>query len=387
MIPAVKLDVSGERFKVVYHVFGNEKEARESAEDICIEQTVEFPHELIADDDIRGHVFGQIVSFTNIAGTLRRRGSLWKVVISYAIEVTGFELTQLINVIFGNISIKPGIRLHKLELPDTLLRHFKGPRFGRQYLREIVGAEQRALLCTALKPMGLSAKQLADLAYQFALGGVDFIKDDHGLANQPFARFRERVERCSEAVAKANAQTGLRCQYVPSLSSRSESIIDDARFAKQQNAGGLLVAPGLVGFDLMRQIADDDTIALPIFSHPSFIGSYAVSPDSGISHYVLFGQLMRLAGADVTIYPNYGGRFSFSKKDCLSILHASEVAMSHIKVIFPAPAGGMHPDRVPEMLNFYGNDLMFLIGGALHKTGPELVENCRKFREEVEAVS
>ena len=34
---------SSERFSVTYRLFGSEKEARAKAEDICIEQTVEFP--------------------------------------------------------------------------------------------------------------------------------------------------------------------------------------------------------------------------------------------------------------------------------------------------------------------------------------------------------
>ena len=34
---------SGERFSVTYRIFGSEKDARAKAEDICIEQTVEFP--------------------------------------------------------------------------------------------------------------------------------------------------------------------------------------------------------------------------------------------------------------------------------------------------------------------------------------------------------
>jgi hypothetical protein len=34
---------SGDRFFVAYRIAGTEKEARAKAEDICIEQTVEFP--------------------------------------------------------------------------------------------------------------------------------------------------------------------------------------------------------------------------------------------------------------------------------------------------------------------------------------------------------
>jgi ribulose-bisphosphate carboxylase large chain len=58
----VSIDLSGERFKVIYRLKGSEKEARSKAEDICIEQTIEFPAELVKGGDIRDHIFGRIES-------------------------------------------------------------------------------------------------------------------------------------------------------------------------------------------------------------------------------------------------------------------------------------------------------------------------------------
>ena len=54
---------SGDRFSVTYRLFGTEKEARSKAEDICIEQTVEFPADEVPEGVIRDHVFGRIESF------------------------------------------------------------------------------------------------------------------------------------------------------------------------------------------------------------------------------------------------------------------------------------------------------------------------------------
>ena len=374
------LGLSQDRFDVVYHLRGDRTQIDQMAQDITVEQTIEFPADLIdCDDDISQQIVGRIES------TEKLSEELWSVVISFAVEVTGFTLPQLMNVVFGNISIKPDIRVARLEnLPESLLRHFKGPRFGVSGLRNLVGEAKRALLCTALKPMGLSSKQLAQQAYEFAMGGMDFIKDDHGLANQPFSPFRERVEQCAQAVARANQKTGFNCRYVPSLSSAYETFLDDARFAKQCDVGGLLIAPGLVGFDAMRMIADNDSIALPVLGHPSFVGSYAISANNGLSHSVLFGQLMRLAGADTSIFPNYGGRFSFSKGECRAIADATGSDMAHIKTNLPSPGGGMTLDRVPELLDFYGNDIMLLIGGALHRGTHGLVKTCIEFREMVE---
>jgi ribulose-bisphosphate carboxylase large chain len=146
----VSIDLSGERFRVVYHLSGSETAARAQAEDLCVEQTIEFPADLVKGGDIRDHILGRIESL------LPLEGERWEAMISFAIEITGFELTQLLNVVFGNFSLKPGVRVERLELPESLLSYFKGPRFGVSGLRDLLSVPQRPLFCTALKPMGLS---------------------------------------------------------------------------------------------------------------------------------------------------------------------------------------------------------------------------------------
>ncbi len=379
IFPETSLTVSGERFTVGYRLLAdNEAEARTTARGICLEQTVEVPAELLADDDIRGHVVGRIETL-GAAGLGR-----FDVAISYAVESAAGELTQLLNVIFGNTAMQPGIRVLHLDLPASLLQHFSGPRFGRDGLRALLGVSTRPLLGTALKPMGLPALALADLAHKLALGGIDIIKEDHGLTDQPFAPFAERVQRCAEAVARANRQTGCRSLYIPNITAPSDQIVDRARKAKDWGAGGIMVAPGLVGWDTMRVLAQDDALALPILSHPAWLGTFAMSPDHGIAHRVIYGQLPRMAGADGTIFVNYGGRFSFSPADCRSIVEAAGQDLDSLKSIFPIPAGGMDLGRLPEMAEFYGTEAVFLIAGGLYAHGPDLVKSCRQFRRMVE---
>lgn len=370
---------SGDRFSVTYRLTGSEKDARARAEDICIEQTVEFPADEVPEGIIRDHVFGRIELFEPWGH------ESFKAIISYAVEIAAGELTQFLNIVFGNSSIKPGIRVEHLDLPEALLRCFKGPRFGREGLRNLLNIPKRPLLSTAIKPMGLSSQELADLAYQFARGGMDIIKDDHGLSNQCCSPFEERVKRCADAVQRAGAETGQRTIYVANITAPHSEVMKRARMAKDAGAGGLMVAPGLIGFDLMRELTDDDSIALPVLTHPALQGSFVTS-SHGMSHGVIFGQLARLAGADATIFPNFSGRFSFSREECREIARATSDPLGHLKSIFPAPGGGMGLDRIPEMLETYGRDLIFLIGGGLFKHGPDLVENCRYFRTMVERI-
>ncbi len=92
----------------------------------------------------------------------------------------------------------------------------------------------------------------------------------------------------------------------------------------------------------------------------------------------------RLAGADATIYPNVGGRFGFTVDECLGIVRGAEMTMGALKPIFPTPGGGMSLDRVPEMLEVYGRDVILLIGGGLMTPGADLAATCRRFRALIE---
>ena len=382
IFPETRLDLSGERFRVHYRlVAANQDEARAKALGICLEQTVEVPAELLTADDIRAQVVGRVESLEPVAP--ERYG----VVISYAIETTAFELTQLLNVVFGNTAMQPGIRVVHLDLPDSLRRCFPGPRFGIEGIRALLGgASDRPLLCTALKPMGLGSRDLASLAYQIALGGIDLIKEDHGLTDQPFAPFAERVAACAAAIAKANRETGYRCLYVPNITAAADRIVARAYEAKRLGAGGVMVAPGLAGWDTIRLLAADDGLALPILSHPAWLGTFVLDADQGVAHHVIYGQLPRLAGADATIFVNYGGRFSYSQDDCRGIVAGAQGDMGHMRAIFPIPSGGMDLSRLPEMHRFYGRQAIFLIAGGLYAHGPDLVESAREFRRAVEGL-
>jgi ribulose-bisphosphate carboxylase large chain len=379
-LPSPSVWLCGDRFNVVYRIEGTESAAREKALSICIEQTVEFPVHLVPAGDIRDQIVGHLETFGAAS-----EGS-YEAVISYAIETTGLELTQLLNVAYGNTSLQPGIRVERLEPCDSLLRQFQGPRFGRSGLRRLLGVPRRPILCTALKPMGLSCRMLAELAYQFALGGIDVIKDDHGLVDQSFAPFQERVERCAEAVARANAETGTQCVYVPNVTGPAAHVLDRARFARDCGAGGVLIAPGLAGFDIMRQLADDSELGLPVVCHPALLGSFVTRPREGISHYALFGQIMRLAGADAVIFPNYGGRFAFSRDDCLQIVAGATAAMGDIQASLPAAAGGIDLESIPNVLATYGREIMLLVGGGLHGWGVDIQEACREMHAMVDGL-
>lgn len=372
-IPATNVAVSGERLVATYVLSAAADRARAVAEAITVEQTIEFPLDLVADDDIRRQVVGRIETVDEIGPRATR------VDISYAAETIGRELPQLLNVLFGNVSLFPGVRLVDLKLPPDLLSAFRGPRFGVAGLRTALGVRSRPFVASALKPMGLGPEALARIAATLARAGIDIVKDDHGLANQPFAEYRERVRRCAEAVRRANEETGGHCVYLPSLNAPAAELKERVRIALDAGVGGFLVLPGLCGFDTMRALAEETQ--LPVMAHPSFLGANVTHDGSGVAHGVLFGTLMRLGGADITIFPGYGGRFTFDRATCRSIADAARAPLGDIRPILPAPAGGTSLERVAELVEFYGPDTVLLIGGDLHRG--DLLENARRLRAAV----
>ncbi|KXX64417.1 RuBisCO large subunit C-terminal-like domain-containing protein [Marichromatium gracile] len=371
MQDSTRLALSGERLTATYHLRASAAEAEARARAICVEQTVEFPPELIAEAAIHDQVIGEVRALRPLAP------GRFELVVAYPVEAAGGELTQLINLLFGNISIQPGVRLVDLELPPGLAAGYRGPRFGREGLRACCGDPARPLLCTALKPMGRSPAELAELAYRLACGGIDLIKDDHGLTDQSFCRFEPRVRLCAEAVARANRECGGHTRYLPNVTAPAGELRARAQLARAAGAGGLLVCPGLVGFDAMRALADDDTLGLPILAHPAFQGAHCANPDGGLAHGVLYGLFNRLAGADATIFPSWGGRFAYTAEECRALVAGASRPFAGLRPILPVPAGGMRLDRVGELLEFYGRDAILLIGGDLHRG--DLSANCARF--------
>lgn len=372
-IKSPSIHTGDDRIIVTYQLHGNPDEAPKRAAEICVEQTIEFPKDLVDDGDIHTKIIGRIEEYS-LAGTETTR-----VNISYAWDLCANELTQLMNVIYGNISIQPGIKVVNLQLPTISKEIFPGPSYGIEGIRSIHQVHDRPFLATALKPMGLDTKSLSKMAYELALGGIDIIKDDHGLSNQHFAPFTERVKYCCEAVQNANSKTGLNCGYYPNITSPFATFVENAFFAQENGASGLLISPGLMGWDAVSWLRHNG-VKLPAMSHPTFHGTYIVDPKIGFSHGVHYGSLMRLAGYDSSVFPYQGGRFSFTHDECQEIMTGCLEQFSKYPPILPAPGGGMKLERIDEIIRFFGLDCILLIGGDLHRTG-DLTETMNMFHQ------
>jgi ribulose-bisphosphate carboxylase large chain len=333
------------------------EDALAKAKDIALEQTAEMPAHTVP-TDLR--IVGEVESVERLAD------QRWRAVITYRPEIVGEDLSQLLNLLFGNVSLKAGILVTDVDIPRAFLSWCPGPALGIAGLRSLCGTPRRPLLCTSIKPMGLSAQRLADLVYRFARGGVDILKDDHGLTNQRTAPFKERVARCQEAVARANAETGGRGLYFPHVTAGPRALAERVAAARDAGCRGVMIHPMLAGLDAVRELAA--TSGLAILVHPTMTGAF-FHPDHGIRPEVLLGRLYRLAGADGVIYPNTGGRFPWGEDTCRAINDRLRASWNGVRPAFPVAGGGVDAARVPEWTERYGMDTIFLVGSSLYAQG------------------
>jgi S-methyl-5-thioribulose 1-phosphate isomerase len=345
------------------------------SEALLLEQSVELPRAIAARDAwVAAHILGRVADIRSVDD------GRFAVTLAQPLATVGGDPAQLLNVLFGNSSLQPDVVLADVSIPDAAFDWLPGPRHGIDGWRALAGVGGRPLLATALKPMGLGPKQLATLCGTFARGGIDVVKDDHGLADHPFCPFEARVEACLRAMEDAARDTGRRAVYVPNLIGTPERVVRQYEYARQAGARAVMLSPMLVGMPLLHELASTPGF-LPILAHPAFGGVLRAAEPA------LFGRLFRWFGADAVIFPHAGGRFSYSAETCRALARALRRPETHAQPSLPVPAGGIRLERLRELLDFYGRDCMLLIGGSLYEAGDGLLERTRELVARVTQVA
>jgi ribulose-bisphosphate carboxylase large chain len=349
--------------RVTYHVTAPTKSDLDArVESLLLEQTVELPRAALRDKFVLENIVGRLVSLDAIGAENHRA------IIDFPIIATADDPAQFLNVLFGNSSIQEHVLLADFALPSDWpgrQNALPGPKFGTAGLRKIVNVPERAITSTALKPIGLTTERLAQLCGLFAQGGIDVIKDDHGLANHRFHPFRDRVRACQKAVVEANRASGRRSIYVPNLIGTPATVLEQLKFAQDEGVGAVMVAPMLLGLPFLAEIVARHA-TVPVIGHPSFGGATRTAPE------LLYGKLFPLYGADATIFANFGGRFAYSRETCGKLARAlTRPEISGLISSLPMPAGGIKYHQVADVLSFYGREVVLLIGGGLYEAGDD----------------
>lgn len=359
-----------DRFTVTYHVRAAAADIEARAQGIAVEQSVEMPLAAIDDETVLTDIVGAVEGIDDLGG------GQFAVRIGLATATVGQDAGQLLNMAFGNTSLHDDVVLRDIAVPDSLVRLLGGPRHGIAGLRSRLGVADRALTGSALKPQGLPADKLAGLAEQLACGGVDFIKDDHGLADQDYSRFVDRITACAAGVARGARASGHATRYIPSLTGNLDQMRAGIALARSVGLDCAMLAPMVCGFPTMQALVRENP-DMAFFAHPSLGGAARIAPE------LLIGGLFRLMGADAVIFPSFGGRFGYSPETCRTLARNARRSDDAMIGALPVPAGGMTLARTKEILDFYGRNTMLLIGGNLLMARERIAEETGRFARAV----
>ena len=258
-------------------------------------------------------------------------------------------------------------RLLDFRLSPGMLKHFPGPRFGPDGTREWLGAGPDELLIgTIVKPTaGLTPAEVADICYQSALGGVRFIKDDEKMLNPAYCPLAERVRLVSQALKRAEDETGHRVLYAPHITTTPEHLLDNAQIALDNGATALMVNFFAAGFSSLETLRGQVDPGVPIYAHCGGKEAFGRAPGQGVDPVVV-ARFARLLGGDYFRVSTLGGYLVGAQpKEVQALAQVMSEPMTNIKPMMPAVSGGLNSRTLASNLQVFGTDALMLAGTGI----------------------
>lgn len=333
-----------------------------AAQAIAEEQTTGTWTEISTREEYVHYLDGQVEGLTPSGGG-------YQVSIRYPVEI--FEpgnIPQYLSVVAGNLfglSRIAAVRLLDVEFPKELIP-FKGPQYGIDGIRKIVGTTDRPHIGTIIKPkVGLTPEDTAAVAYEAAIGGVDLIKDDETLTDQKFCPIAKRLPLIMEQMDRVKSQTGRTVLYAVNISTAGDKILERAEQAKEMGANMLMIDVIVCGFDAIRVIAEDPSINLPLHIHRTMHAAITRNREHGIAMRP-FCRLVRMLGGDQLHTGTVSGKMDHDMQELIGDNRTLTHPWHGINTVFPVASGGLHPGGVEAEIRALGSDLILQAGGGIH---------------------
>ena len=306
--------------------------------------------------------------------------------IAFPVVNIGPQIPMLLTAVIGNISMAGKLKLVDLRLPSSYLEGFQGPKFGIEGVRQALGVPERPLLNNMIKPCtGYSPEVGLELFRAAAMGGCDIVKDDELLADASFNRVAARARLYMQAEKEVFEATGEHTLYAVNVSDEIPRVFENAHRAVELGCNAIMVNYLAVGLPVLRALAEDPALDVPILAHMDLAGALYASPDHGISSHLVLGKLPRLAGADIVVFPAPYGKAPFLPGKFRAVAANLSFPMGKIRPAFPMPSGGITPAMVPQVIRDLGPDIVIGSGGGIHAHPAGPAAGARAFRQAIDA--
>lgn len=311
-----------------------------------------------------------------------------KVKIAYPLAL--FEpgnIPQILSSVAGNIfgmkSVR-NLRLVDMHIPKGLAKAFKGPKFGIQGVRNILGVRERPLVGTIVKPkLGLETEDHAEVAYKAWVGGCDIVKDDENLSNQGFNPFLKRILKTLERRKRAEEETGEKKVYMPNVTAETEEMLRRMKFVEDNGGRYAMIDLITCGFSSLQTLRERD-FNLVLHAHRAMHAAFTRNKKHGISMMVV-AKLARLAGVDQIHVGTVIGKME-GGKEVMGIAEWLRNEFHDLKNVFPVCSGGLHPAHIPKLTEMLGKDIVIQAGGGVHGHKMGTLAGAKAMRQAVDSV-
>ncbi|CAN6454789.1 unnamed protein product [Victoria cruziana] len=273
------------------------------------------------------------------------------------------------------------LRLEDLRIPPTYFKTFQGPPHGIQVERDKLNKYGRPLLGYTIKPkLGLSAKNYERAVYECLRGGLDFTKDDESVNSQPFMHWRDRFLFCTEAIYKAQAETGeIKGHYLNATVGTSEEMIKRVVCARELGVPIIMHDYLIGGFTANTSLAlycRDNGLLLHI--HRTMHAVIDRQRNHGI-HFRVLAEVLCMSGGhhihSSTIVGKLEGERDvtlgfvdllhddFIKKDWNYGIYFTQDWVS-MPGVLPVASGGIHVWHRPALIEIFGDDSVLQFSGG-----------------------
>lgn len=277
------------------------------------------------------------------------------------------NIPQYLSVVAGNLfglgALKK-VRLQDVVFPESLVQAHRGPRFGIDEARKILGVYDRPLVGTIVKPkVGLDPAGTAAVAAAAVRGGLDLVKDDETLTDQSFCPLIPRLEAVMSALDRVEQETGKRSFYAVNVTTGADRILERAEAAVDHGANMVMVDVLTAGFSALEVLSKN--VDVPVHVHRTMHGAFTRDKAHGIS-MVPIARLVRLAGGTNLHTGSYLGKMASEREENDLARDALRNPWYDKLRVFPVASGGIYPAKVHGNLDGYGMDCIVQAGGGVH---------------------
>ncbi|SDM19998.1 ribulose-bisphosphate carboxylase large chain [Halogranum gelatinilyticum] len=298
------------------------------------------------------------------------------------------NMPQVLSCIAGNImgmKAVDTIRLEDCEWPEAIVSGYRGPQFGSGVRSEIFGVEDRPILATVPKPkVGLSTAKHAEVGYEAWVGGVDLLKDDENLTDQPFNPFSDRLTESLAMRDKAQDETGEVKSYLVNVTAETNEMLERADEVASQGNEYVMVDVVTCGWAAVQTLRERcEELGLAIHAHRAMHAAFDRLPDHGVSMRVL-AQVSRLCGVD-QLHTGTAGLGKLANEDTVGINEWLRSDLYGMTDVLPTASGGLHPGLVPALMDATGTNMCIQVGGGIHGHPEGTRAGAAAFRQAVDA--